>query len=738
MNSKILGRPMFRKGRPIDVENVGIMDGFKDSMDDSLKKALMGEDDEGPEDKNEDEGPENENDDEENESGKMIGRTPRSPEILMNTLRGDMRSIPSRREELADLVGEKAAMNTPEEVLALLQSSLGQGIGGIPSAQSSAGAAPGGATPPPPTPPGAGAPLQSPQGGNPLAGLAGLGEQLQAAGVPAAPPAMGAAPPAMGAAGAPPLAPLNMASGGEVSYDRYYAEGGLAQKKSNPVTPNAVAAYPASAQTKLLKTLFQPPSAEEIGKTTKQFQTLFNEALGQNQAESERIRRSRMMAEVARSAFNFAANRGPEGAPLTGSFASRAAGAFGNLPVAYADLLAKEDEARRVTDVAALEQAIALHGKQRDLTAAFITSSAKAKEPKVYVEYGPDGKSKGLYTFDASGNLRDKNGEVVDVESLSGPLVTLGQKPPTPPAPRDVGNAVTAYNLSNNRTIGAVEDVTTGRLMSLDGSPLGQDWVKITSLQTGPEGLSNTSRNKLNDTIAQSGAATTNLLMTADQGIKLLKENPESVTQIAPKLSGLFLQIGNELQAVGINKKDENGNPLSIASFSSVKIPENLASKSDEFKNIVFQLALLELQTSPLSKGTVSNRDIQNSLDLVSGTVVDSESAIRSLERTKERAVRNAAITMLSAENRFSGQEDRVISGDEVNQKMNYILQGHYGSDYAFPQLSSPQAQIQNTDEEVMAAILSGMSPQDRNRFEGFSPEMKKMVIDRYRGRGNQ
>jgi hypothetical protein len=35
----------------------------------------------------------------------MLGRTPDSPEILMNNLRGDMRSIDARRDELADLVG---------------------------------------------------------------------------------------------------------------------------------------------------------------------------------------------------------------------------------------------------------------------------------------------------------------------------------------------------------------------------------------------------------------------------------------------------------------------------------------------------------------------------------------------------------------------------------------------------------------------------------------------------------
>lgn len=94
-----------------DVENVGIMQGFMDAFgDDDL------EEEEGDEDTEE--------------------RRPDSPEILMNNLRGDMRSIDARRDELADLVGYAAASETPEPVLAMLQPILAQqgggGIGGLP------------------------------------------------------------------------------------------------------------------------------------------------------------------------------------------------------------------------------------------------------------------------------------------------------------------------------------------------------------------------------------------------------------------------------------------------------------------------------------------------------------------------------------------------------------------------------------------------------------------------------
>ena len=62
-----------------------------------------------------------EKDAEEYETNRMMGRTPDSPEIIMNNLRGDMKSVDARREELADKVGYNVAMETPDEVLSLLQ-----------------------------------------------------------------------------------------------------------------------------------------------------------------------------------------------------------------------------------------------------------------------------------------------------------------------------------------------------------------------------------------------------------------------------------------------------------------------------------------------------------------------------------------------------------------------------------------------------------------------------------------
>jgi hypothetical protein len=52
-------------------------------------------------------------------------RTPENLEIIANNLRGDIRSMDERYLELAQMVGE-SAFETPEEVVALMQSQMGQ------------------------------------------------------------------------------------------------------------------------------------------------------------------------------------------------------------------------------------------------------------------------------------------------------------------------------------------------------------------------------------------------------------------------------------------------------------------------------------------------------------------------------------------------------------------------------------------------------------------------------------
>jgi hypothetical protein len=110
MKEEILKRAMFAMPLSKEAKNSGIMSGFEDEILDM---------------------------DDEDEMTPME-RTPQNPEIMMNTLRGDMRSTDARYMELAQMVGEEAAMETPPEVLAMLQQHFAMtqqpqgGIGALP------------------------------------------------------------------------------------------------------------------------------------------------------------------------------------------------------------------------------------------------------------------------------------------------------------------------------------------------------------------------------------------------------------------------------------------------------------------------------------------------------------------------------------------------------------------------------------------------------------------------------
>ena len=155
MKNEILKRAMFAMPLSMGARNSGIMSGFDE------------EDMQPPEE----------------ETMPSMARTPQNPEILMNNLRGDMRSVDARRQELALMVGDEAADETPPEVLAMLQMQLGQqqqGIGALPQGAAMApppmpGEAPMGA---PPMPPQDGMPPPPPQGGMPP-GMQSAGPLLQ-------------------------------------------------------------------------------------------------------------------------------------------------------------------------------------------------------------------------------------------------------------------------------------------------------------------------------------------------------------------------------------------------------------------------------------------------------------------------------------------------------------------------------------------------------------------------------
>jgi hypothetical protein len=190
MKEEILKRAMFAMPLSKESKNSGIMSGF--DMDEMEEDVDVNAD---------------------LEEMPPMARTPQNPEILMNTLRGDMRSVDARYMELAQMVGEEAAMETPPEVLAMLMGQMGAqqaGIGALPQGQ---GMMPPGAQMPAPDQMGAPQPAPAmPQGGIPMPqGMESASPFSQGAEAPqgfayggevAAPPTPDGMPPMYAAAGA--------------------------------------------------------------------------------------------------------------------------------------------------------------------------------------------------------------------------------------------------------------------------------------------------------------------------------------------------------------------------------------------------------------------------------------------------------------------------------------------------------------------------------------------------------
>lgn len=300
---------MFKK--PIDetdVENVGIMQGFMDEME--------------AEDEMED--------DEDYQTEKMLDRRPNSPEILMNNLRGDMRSIDARVEELADMVGYNAAADTPQDVLALLQPVFAQ--------QQAAPAMPPQGAMPPPMPQGAPAMPPQPAPMPPEAAMGGIG----------------ALPTDQGPGMEQP--PVAMARGG---YVQRFSDG----SDEDGVTPTEdtssyAGVFPdyvvKEAQNRVLSYLDEQPAAvPDLNAEVDKRIPLYEKLLGVDKNQSQ----AQILFELGQRAFNYGANVDDQGRALTGSQASRLAGAVRTLPTSMGAISGQLDKENRAVRSAALQAA---------------------------------------------------------------------------------------------------------------------------------------------------------------------------------------------------------------------------------------------------------------------------------------------------------------------------------------------------------------------------------------------
>jgi hypothetical protein len=339
MKSKTLDRPMFKK--PIDdtdVENVGIMQGFMDEDDDLDYAEYMQED----------------VPDEDSDMASIMDRRPDSPEILMNNLRGDMRSIDARVEELADLVGYNAASETPEGVLALLQPVL--------AAQQ--------APQMPPEMPQGMMPQGMPQEammpqGMPQEAMMPQGipqEAMMPQGMPQEMP-----PEMMGGIGALPTdqgpemgAPVMMAKGGPVQYFRDGSdEDGVTPEDMFPFmdddTSSLGGRFPpevvAAAREHLLAASQQGSNVPDLATEVERRIPMYEDLMGVDKNLSQ----AQILFELGQRAFNYGANVDDQGKPLRGSAAARLAGAVRTLPGSIGQITGQMDQQQRGVRGAALQ-----------------------------------------------------------------------------------------------------------------------------------------------------------------------------------------------------------------------------------------------------------------------------------------------------------------------------------------------------------------------------------------------
>jgi hypothetical protein len=326
-----------------DFENTGIMSGFKDLMN-------------APDDM-EEEDSDRDAYEEDNRDQDLSSRRPDSPEIMMNHLRGDMRSLDARRDELADMVGYKAAKETPDSVLAMLQPMLAQqqaqGLGTLPMAQGPQ------APMPPALPPGMGIPPMGPQGGMP----------------PMGPPPGGLPPPPMPPGPGGPTPPMQMARGGYVQHfelgsgsagvtpaddsaDDGEEEGAVAGGGSTAGEDFGIGGYTptdvATARTKFFNMLnSRPMQLPDLTKSMADRESTYKTLLGQNKGNSE----AQLLFSLGQRALQFAGNVDDQGRPLRGSFVSRLAGATRTLPAEMSARISEIEKVDKTIKLAALQAA---------------------------------------------------------------------------------------------------------------------------------------------------------------------------------------------------------------------------------------------------------------------------------------------------------------------------------------------------------------------------------------------
>ena len=379
-----------------EVENVGIMSGFMDDIDEIMNEIM--EEEKG--DMSEEEG----------DMARVMGRTPDSPEILMNNLRGNMRSLDARREELAEMVGYNAAAETPDEVLAMLQPVLAQQeMAGIASMM----APPQGLSPNVSPRDALSAPPAMPEG------VASLPMDQGPMGMP-----QGPMPPA-----APAPAPMPMKDGGIVQY----FQDGTDEEGVTAVSDTLGGVYPPEVIAQILPLLqaemARQPMAVPASATerAKELEPMYAELLGVDKNAAK----AQFLMNLGQAALRYAGNVGPSGERLTGSPIARLAAGFSDVPAAAAQAGAAMAAQERQARLAALQAAQAERASALDYNADLRKSKLDIYSD--ILKQKPRGQTRPLTAeeFTAYG-IPESEKELPWVIDEEGAVSIAGGRPPVP------------------------------------------------------------------------------------------------------------------------------------------------------------------------------------------------------------------------------------------------------------------------------------------------------------------
>jgi len=252
---------------------------------------------------------------------------------------GIMQGFLERREELADLVGYAAAVETPDSVLAMLQPVLAQGggLGALPQSMPMA-QGPQAPMPPPPGPmsgPPPGLPPVPPEAMMPPPPQDGGIAALLAAGAP-------------GGGQAPPQAPIGMKDGGYVQrFSNGSEEEGVTQAEEDnspsemQVTPDMLELARAGYNRLLTQKL-----APEVDLRTRasEREQLYRELLG----DDKEMQQAQLLLMLGQKGLQLAGNVDAQGRPLRGSTLGRFATVASEVPGAISQFISEADKRQEV------------------------------------------------------------------------------------------------------------------------------------------------------------------------------------------------------------------------------------------------------------------------------------------------------------------------------------------------------------------------------------------------------